>query len=78
MPRYYFIPQWDSRTDDDRIGTLLANDDAARDYAERIIGELKEAGGYDDSGPGHGGENAARRSIFSLPFSARHSPVTRH
>jgi hypothetical protein len=68
MPRYYFILQWDSREHDDPHGTALPNDQAARDYAERIIRELKEAGGYDDEDLAMVVKNAADRIVFSIPF----------
>ena len=68
MPRYYFILRWDSREHADPCGTILPNDRAARDYAERIIHELKEAGGYDDDDLTMVVKNAARRTVFSIPF----------
>jgi hypothetical protein len=49
MPRYYFHVRWPGRKDDDPTGMLLADDAMARDYAERLIGELKEGEGRDPS-----------------------------
>ena len=40
MPRYYFNLEGDNHADNDRSGTLLSNDSAARNYAERIVGEF--------------------------------------
>jgi hypothetical protein len=48
--RYFFVIRWPDRNDDDGEGTLFLSRSAARAYAERIIRELKEAGGYDDPG----------------------------
>ena len=50
MPRYFFDLRLPDRTDDDSAGAVLPDDGAAVIYANRIIGELKEAGGYDDPG----------------------------
>jgi Domain of unknown function (DUF6894) len=50
MPRYFFDLCFPDRTDDDPGGTVLPDDGAALIYANRIIGELKEAGGYDEPG----------------------------
>jgi len=69
VPRYFFILQWDAaRSHDDATGTMLPNDQAARSYAERVVRELKEAGGYDDPGLTMVVKNAAGRTVFSLPF----------
>jgi hypothetical protein len=50
MPRYFFDLRFADRTDNDSMGTVLPDDGAALIYANRIIGELKEAGGYDEPG----------------------------
>lgn len=57
---YYFILQSGAGALDDQTGTVLPDDQAARDYAQRIIGELKDAGDYDETGPDHGGEKRRR------------------
>jgi hypothetical protein len=49
MPRYYFHVRWPGRKDDDPTGMWLADDATARDYAERLIGEMKEREGHDPS-----------------------------
>ena len=46
--RYFFILQWADHLHDDPHGTDFPNAGAALKYAEQIIRELKEAGGYDD------------------------------
>ncbi|HEX3937408.1 MAG TPA: hypothetical protein VHX43_07870 [Xanthobacteraceae bacterium] len=69
MPKYYFILQWADRRHDDPHGTALPDDRAARSYAERIIHELKDAGGYEDSGLTMVVADAARQTVFSIPFA---------
>ena len=68
MPRYYFNLEGDNHADNDRSGTLLSNDSAARNYAERIVGELQDAGGYDGAGLAMVVKDAGGRTIFSIPF----------
>ncbi len=68
MPRYYFNLEGDSHADNDRSGTLLSNDSAARDYAERIVGELQDAGGYGGASLTMVVKDAGGRTIFSIPF----------
>jgi hypothetical protein len=48
MPRYFFSIDHGDHCHDDETGTELRDDDAARDYARRVIRELIEGGGYDD------------------------------
>lgn len=50
MRRYFFILCWPDKEHDNNDGTPLPGENAARDHAQRIIRELKEAGGYDDPG----------------------------
>jgi hypothetical protein len=50
MSRYFFVIEGPDETHNDKSGTLLPDDKAAVAYAKRIIGELKEAGGYDEPG----------------------------
>jgi len=69
MPKYYFILQWADRRHDDAHGTTLPDDAAARGYAERIIRELKEAGGYDDAGLTMVVADAARKTVFAIAFA---------
>jgi hypothetical protein len=65
MTRYFFIIRWES---DDPEGTLLPSESAARLYANRIIRELKDAGGYDDPGLMMIVEDADARVVFAAPF----------
>ncbi len=68
MPRYYFNLEGDSHVDNDRSGTLLSNDSAARSYAARIVGELQDAGGYGGAGLAMVVKGTDGRTIFSIPF----------
>lgn len=65
---YFFILQRRERRDDDPHGTPLPNDTAAKEYAQRVIRELKEAGGYDDPDLKMIVKNAAGDVIYSIPF----------
>jgi hypothetical protein len=47
MARYYFIVEDDCRIDD-QVGTVLADDQAARDHALRIIAELTADASFAD------------------------------
>jgi hypothetical protein len=49
MPRYHFHIRWTDRKYDDETGMLLADDAAARDYAERLIREIKGGDGHETS-----------------------------
>jgi hypothetical protein len=46
--RYYFGLRRSGHEDDDANGTLLSDDAAALNYADRLIRQLKDAGGYSD------------------------------
>jgi hypothetical protein len=49
IARYFFVLEYGpNERHDDTFGTALPDDKAAFAYAERVVGELKEAGGYDD------------------------------
>jgi hypothetical protein len=48
MPRYFFIAQRPDIEKDDPHSTTLPDDAAALLYAERIIGDLRKAGGGND------------------------------
>jgi Domain of unknown function (DUF6894) len=68
VPRYFFIIQRGARVHDDPDGTALPNEAAARDYAARVIGELKAAGGYDEPGLTMVVKSATGRTLFTIPF----------
>lgn len=50
MSPYYFVLQGPNETRDDPGSFVCWNDEAAREYAERIVFALKQACGYDDPG----------------------------
>jgi hypothetical protein len=68
VTRYFFVLKGPDETHDDNAGTLLADNNAAIAYAHRIIRELKEAGGYDDSGRSVIVQNHNREVIRVIPF----------
>jgi hypothetical protein len=74
MPRYFF-DIYNGRSDPDESGTELADDDAARSYAERTIGELKEAGGYDHPALVMIVKNQNGKILFSVPFGRRDKAI---
>jgi hypothetical protein len=69
MPRYYFIIRKPNETDhDDPDGTDLPRDTDALDYANRIIRELKQGGGYGERGTAMIVKTDASRVVFIIPF----------
>jgi len=66
--RYFFVIRWPDRDDDDEEGTLFLSRSAALAYGERIVRELKEAGGYDDDGLTLIVQNEMRKTIYTIPF----------
>ena len=67
--RYYFIIRWPDHDDGDPEGTRFPNLAAARLYAERVIRELKEAGGYDDPGLLMVVADRDGNEILAIPFT---------
>jgi hypothetical protein len=55
---------------DDEGGAVFTGDGAAVIYANRIIGELKEAGGYDEPGLLMIVRKDASQKEISIPFQA--------
>ncbi len=70
MPRYFLDLRFPDRTDDDEGGAVFTDDGAAVIYADRIIGELKEAGGYDEPGLLMIVRKEASQKEISIPFQA--------
>jgi len=69
MPRYYFVLHGpDGEIHDDHDGTELADKTQAFAYAERIVGELKEAGGYEEPGWAMYIRSGSDDEIALLPF----------
>jgi len=67
FPYYFDIRGYGDRNDD-RGGMLMPNDEAALAYARRIIGELRQAGGYNDPALTMIVRNAAGKTVYSIPF----------
>ena len=68
MPRYRFILQWPDKQNGDDHGTHLPDNDAACEYAHRVIRELKEDGGYNDPGLNMIVRDPDGKLIHSIPF----------
>jgi len=70
VPRYFFVVREpDDERHDDTNGTIFADDTGALAYAEQVMRELKDAGGYDDPGWVIVVEDAAGRTLAALPFA---------
>lgn len=72
MARYHFILRWPDHEHEDRQGTDLPDPEAARDYARRIIRELKDGGGYDDPELTLVVRDGDGKIIFAELFVTRH------
>jgi hypothetical protein len=70
VPRYFFVLEGpgDERHDDTE-GTVLTDKPSAVAFANQIMGELKEAGGYDDPGWVLIVKDEAGQAIASVPFA---------
>ena len=68
MPQYYFTIRWSDDEDIDPHGSDLADDDAALDYACRMIRQLQASGGYDDPGLMLEVRNVRRETVLFIPF----------
>jgi hypothetical protein len=72
-PRYHFVIRWPDHDHVDPEGTRFPDVGAARRYAQRVIRELKEGGGYGDADllmvvtDGEGNE------VFTIPFRSADS-----
>ena len=67
MPRYFFILD-DEQQIDDRTGTVLVDDEAARYHAHQIIAELQADSSFAD----YRGQMIVTRDgseIFRIPFA---------
>ena len=68
--RYFFNVRWPDHEDDDTNGTLLSGEAAALGYADRLVRELKEGGGYNDPGLMVIVRDGTQRVVLSIPFLA--------
>ena len=72
LPRYHFAIRWPGREHSDPVGTRFPDVVSARRYAERVIRELKDAGGdYDDPDLLMVVSDGADNEIFTMPFRAK-------
>jgi hypothetical protein len=70
LPRYRFVIRWPDHQHLDPEGTRFPDDAAARRYAERVIRELKEAGGdYDHSELLMVVTDDDGKELFVIPFN---------
>jgi hypothetical protein len=60
--------KWPDREHDDPQGTVLQDVEEARRFAIRMIRELKERGGYDDSDIYMVVRDDQRKEVFTLSF----------
>ena len=67
MPRYFFILD-DGQQIDDKTGTVLADDEAARYHAHQIIAELQADASFADY-CGHMIVTRDGSEIFRIPFA---------
>ena len=67
MPLYFFVLEGPDGMDDDESGTECRSDYVARQYAERIVSELKAAG-YDDPRQKVIVKNTAGEVVHVVPF----------
>jgi hypothetical protein len=67
LPRYYFTIRWADHDDIDPQGEQLTDDNAALEYACRLVERLKAGGGYDDPGLAVEARNEMRQRVLSIP-----------
>jgi hypothetical protein len=68
--RYYFGLRRSGHEDHDANGTLLSDDAAALNYADRLIRQLKDAGGYSDPNLMVIVRDGMKKVVLSVPFLA--------
>ena len=67
MNRYYFVIETPDHTYDDQEGELLPSDQAAKDYARRVVRELKQ-GEFESAGAVLHVRNESGAIVCSIPF----------
>ena len=67
MPRYFFTVTYPDLEIDDTEGTLLSSDNAAIEYARRVIDSLREDQKPENSGPIIVVKNAAGEIVYQFP-----------
>jgi hypothetical protein len=68
--RYFFGVRWSDHEDDDPNGTLLSDNAAALNYADRLIRELKKGSRYNDPNLMVIVRNGMKSVVLSIPFLA--------
>ena len=71
LPRYHFVIRWPDRDRVDPQGTGFPDVASARRYAEQVVRELKEGGGYDDPELLLVVTDGDGNQIFSVPFRVK-------
>jgi hypothetical protein len=70
FPQYFFVIRWAGEVYDDPFGTSFPSAADARDYAHRVIRELKAAGDFDE--PDLKMiivKNELGKTVFTIPFA---------
>jgi hypothetical protein len=70
VQRYFFDVRSSDHEDDDTNGTLLSDNAAALNYADRLIRELKEGGRYNDPNLMVVVRDGMKKVVLSIPFLA--------
>ena len=68
--RYFFGLRLSDHEEDDANGTLLPDDAAALNYADRLIRQLKDAGDYNDPNLMVIVRDGVKKVVLSIPFLA--------
>jgi hypothetical protein len=68
MPRYFFVIHGKGNDGSDAWGTHLPNAADALSYPKRIIGELRDGGGFNEPGLSMSVESENGKTLFQLPF----------
>jgi hypothetical protein len=70
VQRYFFGVRWSDHEDYDPKGTLLSDDAAALNYADRLIRELKDERAYSDPNLMVIVRDGMKKVVLSIPFLA--------
>jgi hypothetical protein len=70
LPRYFFVIKLAAgQQHDDPFGTSFPGDADAREYAHRVIRELKAEGGCDEPGLTIIVKNELGKPVYTIPFA---------
>jgi hypothetical protein len=70
LPRYFFTIKFAAgQQHDDPFGTSFPTAADAREYAHRVIRELKAEGGYDEPGLTIIVKTELGKTVFTIPFA---------